>query len=188
MAAEGFETMGLLAVTLGNWWVFAVVTAMTSVVFGHMVPQAKAPIFVRAAPTVPRKLLDEYVWTWTPAVAERLFSGIGAEGRFACRQFHSTISFWLPPPLTALTNASLLLLAFPATGSICALSLVLLVLGVAENLAQVALAGSYPAMSPRALRLGPAVTRLKWLAALAIVALAAIGFASQLVQANWSDG
>lgn len=177
--------MRFVAASLGNWWAFAVVMATTSVVFGHMVPQAKAAIFARAAPSVPRKLLDEYVWTWTPATAERLFRGIGAEGRFACRQFHTTISFWLPVPLTALANASLLLLAFPEAEWVSLLSLVSLAIAAVENLTQMSLAETYPSMSPRALRLGPSVTRGKWLAALAILAVAVSGFGLQSVRAIW---
>jgi hypothetical protein len=73
--------VGVLVAILDHWGTFGVLLAMSALVFGYVVPKSKVPVFAEAAPEVPRKVLDEYFWTWTPDVARRFLSGIGPNGR-----------------------------------------------------------------------------------------------------------
>jgi len=100
---------------LDNWWAFGVLLAVTTLIFGYILPKSKAPVFAEASPATPRRVLDEYFWTWTPDIARQFFFCIGPNGRRAYRRFYWSIDFWFPSLIASLANLSLLLLAFPGT-------------------------------------------------------------------------
>lgn len=172
-----------LVAILGRWSTFGVLLAMSAVMFGYAVPKAKRPVFADAAPDLPRKVLDEYFWTWTPEVAHRFFIGIGPNGRRAYRIFYWSTDFWFPSLIASFANLSLLLLAFsPASGLawLGALAFAGWLFDVLENINHFRMASTYPALSPLSLRLGPIFTRMKWALALAPLAGALTGFALRL--------
>lgn len=172
--------IGVLAAVLDHWWTLCVLLAVSTLIFAYVLPKAKAPVFAEASPKIPRKVLDEYFWTWTPQIARQFFSSIGPNGRRAYRRFYWSVDFWLPSLISSLANASLLLLAFPRSSGLAWLS-VLAVPGwlfdVMENVNHYRMAGTYPVLSPLSLRFGPQFTRLKWVFAVAPLGVALSGFA-----------
>jgi hypothetical protein len=96
--------VGVIFTLLDHWGTFGVLLATSALMFGYIVPKAKAPVFADAAPELPRKVLDEYFWTWTPDVARRFLSGIGPNGRHAYRRFYWSTDFWFPSLIASLAN------------------------------------------------------------------------------------
>jgi len=80
--------IGVLAALLDNWWAFCVLLAASMLIFGYILPKAKAPVFAEASPEIPRKVLDEYFWTWNPEIARQFFFSIGPSGGRAYRRFY----------------------------------------------------------------------------------------------------
>jgi len=110
--------IGMLAAILDNWWAFCALLVASMLIFGILLPKAKAPVFAEASPELPRKVLDEYFWTWTPEIARQFFLFIGPNGRRAYRRFYWSIDFWFPSLVASLANLSLLLLAFPRSSDL----------------------------------------------------------------------
>jgi hypothetical protein len=165
---------------LENWPAFCVLLATAMLIFGYLLPRAKVPIFWEASPELPRKVLDEYFWTWTPEIARRFLSSIGPNGRRAYRRFYWSMDFWFPTLIASLANLSMLLLAFSREfGLVWLISLAFAgwLFDVLENVNHFRMAAAYPAVSPFSLRLGPLITRTKWIFALAPLVVALIGFA-----------
>ena len=167
----------------GNWWTFGALFGASAGMFGYVLPRAKAPVFTDASPEIPRKVLDEYFWTWTPDIARRFFVGIGPQGRRAYRRFYWTIDFWFPSLIASLANLSLLLLAFPRASGLAWLGVLAFagwLFDLLENVNHYTMAGTYPYLTPVSLRIGPWFTLTKWVFALAPLAVALVGFALRL--------
>ncbi len=169
---------------LGTWPGFAALALCSGVLFGYLVPRAKAPIFAQTPADLPHKVLDEYFPGYTPAIARAFFAALGPDGRAAYRRFYLTMDFWFPGATAALALASLLLIAYPPPSAWSWLALVALpswLLDLAENLCHFRMAGSYPRLSPGFLTLAPACTRLKWICAIVPLPVALVGFAIRFV-------
>jgi hypothetical protein len=167
---------GLAAI--GTWPAFGLLILLCHLFFGYLVPKAKAPIFVTAETTLPRKVLDEYFPSWTPEIAHRFLATIGPIGRAAYRRFYLTMDFWFPGAMASLAIASLMLIAFPpALGRawLCVIAAPSWLFDVAENITHFHRAGSYPNLSSVAVRLGPCFTGLKWVSAIIPLPIALVG-------------
>lgn len=170
------------AAVLGTWPAFAILMALCVLLFGSLVPRFKAPIFRNLDPAIRRKVLDEYVPTWTPAIARSVLAAIGPEGRTAYRRFYLTMDFWFPGAIASLATASLLLIAFPpqsGLGWLCVLAIPAWLCDIAENITHFRMAGSYPNLSPLALKIGPLFTGAKWAFAIFPLPVALFGLARQ---------
>lgn|GEM_PF-3414940 len=168
--------------TIGTWPVFGILLLLSSLLFGYLVPKAKAPIIANAATKLPRKVLDEYFPSWTPQIAEGFFSAIGPEGRAAYRRFYLIMDFWFPGAIASLTTASLMLIAFPPTSGwvwLCVIAVPAWLFDVAENVTHFQMAGSYPSLSSIALKFGPLWTRAKWAFAIVPLPIALVGLIHQ---------
>jgi hypothetical protein len=108
---------------LGNWWAFAGLFLLTGIVFGYVVPRAKAPIFANVSTDLPKRVLDEYMMTWRARDADRFFREIGPAGRDAYRRFYRRTDFWFPGLVISLLYVSFLALAFPPASSFAWVSL-----------------------------------------------------------------
>jgi hypothetical protein len=175
--------VALIATLLDQWGAFGVLLGMSAFMFGYIVPKAKAPVFAEAAPDVPRKVLDEYFWTWTADGARRFLSGIGPSGRRAYRRFYWSTDFWFPSLIASFANLSLLLLAFSPASGLAWLSVLAFagwLFDVLENVNHFRMAATYPVLSPLSLRFGPLFTLIKWVFALAPPVVALLGFALRL--------
>ena len=163
---------------LGTWPAFAILLMICLLLFGYLVPKAKAAVFATAAPDQAHKVLDEYVPSWTPQIAERFLAAIGPDGRAAYRRFYLTMDFWFPGAAASMALASLLLIAFtPASGWgwLALLAAPSWLFDAMENITHFRMAGSYPVLSSTALRFGPLFTGAKWLFAILPLPLAAVG-------------
>lgn len=175
--------IGMLAAILDNWWAFCALLVASMLIFGILLPKAKAPVFAEASPELPRKVLDEYFWTWTPEIARQFFLFIGPNGRRAYRRFYWSIDFWFPSLVASLANLSLLLLAFPRSSDLTWLIFLAFagwLFDVLENVNHFRMAGTYPVLSPVSLRVGPLFTLTKWVFALTPLIVALLGFALRL--------
>ena len=173
--------IGFFAV-IGSWPVLGILLVLASLLFGYLVPKAKAPIFAKAATTQPQKVLDEYSPSWTPQIAEEFFTAIGPEGRAAYRRFYLTVDFWFPGAIASLTIASLMLIAFPPTsqwGWLCVIAALAWLFDVAENVTHFEMAGSHPNLSSSSVKFGPLWTRAKWVFAIVPFPIALAGFVHQ---------
>ena len=167
------------AAVLGSWPAFGALILLSLLVFGYLVPRAKAPIFAGMTAKLPRKVLDEYVPTWTPQIAQAFLAAVGPDGRAAYRRFYWTMDFWFPGAVASLAIASLMLLAFPPASGwawLCVIAAPSWLFDVAENVTHFCMAGSYPNLSPVAVRLGPLFTLAKWVFAIIPLPIAAHGF------------
>jgi hypothetical protein len=185
MEASLNRAMTVSASILGTWPAFVILILLSSVIFGFLVPRAKAPIFHGAAATLPRKVLDEYFPTWTPQIAETFLEAIGPEGRAAYRRFYLTMDFWFPGAVASLAIASLLLIAFPPSSGWAWLGVLAApswVFDLAENVTHFMMAGGYPKRSSAAMSLGPLFTGAKWVCALVPLPIALMGLAFQFLQ------
>jgi hypothetical protein len=170
---------------LGTWPAFGALILLCLLFFGYLVPKAKAPIFAKAGTKLPRKVLDEYFPSWTPQTAESFFAAVGPDGRSAYRRFYLIMDFWFPGATASLAIASLLLIAFPPASGWACLCLVAApswLFDIAENITHFKMAGSYPNLSPVALKFGPIFTRAKWVFAIIPLPIAAVGFVLQFLQ------
>ncbi len=168
---------------LGTWPAFAVLMLTCLWLFGYLVPRAKAPIFATISTDLPHKVLDEYVPTWTLAIAERFFTDIGPDGRAAYRRFYMTMDFWFPGTVASLAIASLMLTAYPVASGyawLCVLAAPSWLFDVAENITHYRMAYSYPHFPPSAVKFGPGFTLAKWAFAILPLPIALVGFAVQL--------
>jgi hypothetical protein len=168
---------------IGTWPAFAILLLFCFLFFGFLVPKAKAPIFAKVGTKLPHKVLDEYFPSWTPQVADSFFSAIGQDGRTAYRRFYLTMDFWFPGTTASLATASLMLIAFPLTsgwGWLCVIAALSWLFDVAENITHFHMAGSYPKLSPIALKIGPFFTRAKWVFAIIPLPIAVVGFVFRL--------
>ena len=166
------------AAVLGSWPAFGALILLSLLVFGYLVPRAKAPIFAGMTAKLPRKVLDEYVPTWTPQIAQAFLAAVGPDGRAAYRRFYWTMDFWFPGAAASMALASLLLIAFtPASGWgwLALLAAPSWLFDAMENITHFRMAGSYPVLSSTALRFGPLFTGAKWLFAILPLPLAAVG-------------
>jgi len=173
--------IGFFAV-IGSWPVLGILLVLASLLFGYLVPKAKAPIFANAVTTLPRKVLDEYFPTWTLQIAEEFFATIGPEGRAAYRRFYLIIDFWFPGAIASLATVSLLLIAFPPASGwvwLCVIAAPAWLFDVAENVTHFQMAGSYPNLSSSAVKFGPLWTRAKWVFAIVPLPIALIGLVYQ---------
>ncbi len=171
--------------TIGTWPVFGILILLCFLLFGYLVPKAKAPIFANVGTRLPHKVLDEYFPTWTPQIADSFLAAIGPDGRAAYRRFYLTMDFWFPGAVAALTIASLMLIAFPATSGwawLCVITAPSWLFDVAENVTHFQMAGSYPNLSSFAVKFGPSFTRLKWVFAIIPLPLVLVGFVFQFLQ------
>jgi hypothetical protein len=163
---------------LGTWPAFAALVLFCLLLFGYLVPRAKAPVFANAPAELPRKVLDEYFPGWTPQIADGFLAAIGPEGRAAYRRFYLTMDFWFPGAAASLTIASLMLVAFPAASDLAwpwVIAVPSWLFDVAENVTIFRMAGSYPRLSPVAVRFGPLFTRAKWVCAIVPLPVALAG-------------
>lgn len=179
------HTILLAATLIGSWPAFVLLTLLSSVVFGFLVPRAKKPIFERADAALPRKVLDEYFPTWTPQIADSFLATIGPEGRTAYRRFYLTMDFWFPGAIASLAIASLLLIAFPPPSGmawLCGLALPSWLFDLAENITHFRMAGGYPKRLSIAMPLGPFFTGAKWSWALLPLPVALVGLAAPIFQ------
>jgi hypothetical protein len=173
---------GLAAI--GTWPAFGLLFLLCLFFFGYLVPKAKAPIFAKAATTLPRKVLDESFPSWTPQIAESFLAAIGPQGRAAYRRFYLTMDFWFPGTLASLTIASLMLIAFPLNSGwawLCVLAAPSWLFDITENVTHFQMAGAYPNLSPSALEFGPLFTRAKWVFAIVPLPVAGIGLALRIL-------
>lgn len=170
--------------TIGTWPAFGILILLCCLFFGYLVPKAKAPVFANVAPKVPRKVLDEYFLSWTPQVANDFFAAIGPGGRAAYRRFYLTMDFWFPGTIASLALASLMLIAFPPHSGWSWLSVIAVpswVFDVAENITLFQMAGTYPKLSPAAVKFGPVFTRAKWVSAIVPLPTALVGLVFQFL-------
>jgi hypothetical protein len=167
-----------IAAGLGTWPAFGILLLLCGLFFGYLVPKAKAPIFAKFAAKLPHKVLDEYVPGWTPQIAESFVAAIGPDGRAAYRRFYWIMDFWFPGAVASLATASLVLIAFPpASGwaGLCLIALLSWLFDVAENITHFQMAGSFPSLSPVALKFGPLFTCAKWMFAIMPLPIALVG-------------
>jgi hypothetical protein len=163
---------------LGSWPAFGILMLLCFLVFGYLVPKAKAPIFAGVVTKLPRKVLDEYIPSWTPQIANRFFADVGPDGRAAYRRFYWTMDFWFPGALASLTLASLMLIAFPPASGwawLCVIAMPSWLFDVAENITHFQMAGRYPNLPPLAIKYGPLLTRAKWIFAMIPLPVALVG-------------
>ena len=157
-------------VILGSGWSFLILLSLASWFFAYWIPKSKVKIFIHAPATMPRKILDEFFWTWTPEDARRFFQEIGPGGRIAYRKYYWQLDFWFPVLTASLANTSLLLIAIGPHAELAWISLFAmlgLVFDLAENLNHFKMSHSYPSLSPFSLRFGPLFTFIKWVFAVA---------------------
>lgn len=169
---------------LGTWPALVSLILLCVLFFGYLVPKSKAPIFANLAAKLPHKVLDEYFPSWTSAIADRFLAAIGPDGRAAYRRFYLTMDFWFPGTAASLATASLLLIAFPPASGwawLCSLALPSWLFDVAENVTHFQMAGSYPKLSPVAVKFGPYFTGAKWAFAILPLPVAAVGLVLQVV-------
>lgn len=165
---------------MGHWWLFAVLLAVATVLYAYGIPRAKAPVF--AGNAVAPKLLDEYLPTWRAAQAPVLLEGIGPQGRDALQRFYLRMDLWFPGPAICLAYAALLSLAFPPGAPLSWLNLLAipaLAFDVAENVNHLIMARRYPDTPRLSLRLGPSFTLFKWVLAMTLPVIAAVGLAAR---------
>jgi hypothetical protein len=171
---------------VGSWPAFAILVLLCALLFGYLVPKAKAPIFANFGAKLPHKVLDEYFPSWTPQIAAGFLAAAGPDGRAAYRRFYLTMDFWFPGAAASLATASLLLIAFPPTSGwawLCLLAAPAWLFDIAENVTHFNMAGSYPNLPAVAVRLGPVFTGAKWLFAILPLPIALVGLALRLVHA-----
>jgi hypothetical protein len=169
-----------IAGTIGTWPVFGVLLLLCCVLFGYLVPKAKAPIFANVTANLPHKVLDEYVPSWTPEIANGFLAAIGPDGRAAYRRFYWIMDFWFPGATASLATASLLLLAFPPDSGwawLCCIAAISWLFDVAENITHFQMAATYPRLPSFALTYGPLFTRAKWIFAITPLPIALAGLA-----------
>jgi hypothetical protein len=169
---------------LGNGWAFGGLFAMTGLVFGYLVPRAKAPIFSAVTTDLPRRVLDEYIMTWSAGDAQRFYREIGTEGREAYRVFYRRTDFWFPGLIISLLYVSFLALAFPPASAFDWVSILGLAgwpFDLAENINHYSMAGSYPRLANSALAVGPIFTLIKWILAAVLPLIGIAGFATRIV-------
>lgn len=58
-----------IAAGIGTWPAFGILFLLCCLFFGYLVPKAKAPIFAKVSAALPRKVLDDYLPSWTPQIA-----------------------------------------------------------------------------------------------------------------------
>jgi hypothetical protein len=168
-----------IAADIGTWPAFGILLLLNGVVFGYLVPKAKAPVFANVTFNLPHKLLDEYVPSWTPQIADRFFAAIGPDGRAAYRRFYWIMDFWFPGATASLATASLMLIAFPPASGwawLCFIAVLSWLCDIAENITHFQMAGSYPNLAAFAVKFGPLFTRAKWVFAILPLPLAVFGF------------
>jgi hypothetical protein len=173
-----------VAAGIGTWPAFGILTLLSCLFFGYLVPKAKAPIFAKIAAKLPHKVLDEYVPSWTPQIANRFFAAIGPDGRAAYRRFYWIMDFWFPGATASLATASLMLIAFPPGSGwawLCLIALLSWLFDVAENITHFQMAGSYPNLSSVALTFGPLFTRAKWVFAIMPLPIALVSLVFQFL-------
>ena len=169
---------------LGNWWAFGALFLLTGLIFGVVVPRAKAPIFRAATTDLPKRVLDEYMMTWRAGDAERFFREIGPEGRAAYRTFYRRTDFWFPGLVISLLYVSFLALAFPPSSPLSWVPLLGFAgwpFDLAENINHYRMSSSYPQLASTALSIGPAFTLAKWLLAVALPLVGAAGLIARAV-------
>lgn len=173
------------AAAIGSWPAFGLLMLLCVLIFGYIVPKAKAPIFAHAATTLRHKVLDEYFPSWSPQIADDFLAAIGPAGRAAYRRFYWIMDFWFPGTIASLATASLLLIAFPPPSHwawLCVLAAPAWLFDAAENITHFRMAGSYPKLPAAAVHFGPSFTRLKWLFAIIPLPVALAGFAFRLLR------
>ena len=164
---------------LGNWWTFLGLLSLASLFFGYWIPKSKVKIFLNAPPDLPRKILDEYFWTWTPEVAITFFEKIGPEGRLAYLRYYWQMDFWFPVLTASLANTSLLLIALGPSSNfawVSVLAMLGLVFDLAENVNHFIISKTYPALPSYSLKIGPVFTFVKWIFAVAPIPAAIVIF------------
>jgi hypothetical protein len=151
-------------------------------VFGFVVPRAKRPIFATVTTDLPKRVLDEYMMTWSAGDAEPFFREIGPDGRGAYRTFYRQTDFWFPGLVISLLYVSFLALAFPPASSFSWVA----ILGwagwpfdLAENINHYNMAKTYPRLSKSALVIGPIFTLTKWILAVTLPLVGCAAFASR---------
>ncbi len=167
---------------LGNWWAFGGLFLLTGFVFGYLVPRAKAPIFANVTTDLPKRVLDEYMMTWSAKDADRFFQEIGSGGREAYQLFYRRIDFWFPGLVISLLYVSFLALAFPPTSAFAWVSILGLAgwpFDLAENLNHYRMASSYPQLTSPALVVGPIFTLMKWILAVTLPLVGIAGFVAR---------
>lgn len=172
------------AAAIGTWPGFGISILLCCLLFGYLVPKAKAPIFANVAGKLPHKVLDEYFPGWTPQIADRFFTAVGADGRAAYRRFYFTMDFWFPGAIASLTIASLMLIAFPLGSGwawLCVIAVPSWLFDAAENITLFQMAGSYPNFSSFAVKFGPLFTRAKWVFAILPVPIALAGLVFRIL-------
>jgi hypothetical protein len=173
-----------IATYIGTWQAFGILVLLCGLLFGYLVPKAKAPIFANIAVKLPHKILDEYFPSWTPQIADNLFAGIGPDGRAAYRRFYWIMDFWFPGAAASLAIASLMLIAFPPASGwawLCLIAAPSWLFDLAENITHFRMAGSYPRLSFVALKFGPLFTRAKWVSAVMPLPIALAGLLCRFV-------
>lgn len=172
---------------IGTWPAFGVLILLCLLLFGHLVPKSKAPIFANVASKLPHKVLDEYFPSWTPQIAEEFFAAVGPDGRGAYRRFYLIMDFWFPGAAASLATASLMLIAFPPASGwawLCLMALPAWLFDVAENITHFRMASSYPNLSSFALKFGPLFTGAKWAFAIIPLPIALVGLLLQFLHAG----
>jgi hypothetical protein len=170
--------------TLGTWPAFGILILLCWLFFGYLVPKAKAPIFANVVTRLPHKVLDEYFPSWTPENADSFFAAIGSDGRAAYRRFYLTMDFWFPGAIASLAIASIMLIAFPPTSGwawICVIAVPSWLFDLAENITHFRMAGSYPNLSPNAVKFGHLFTLAKWASAMIPLPIALVGLVFQFL-------
>ncbi len=171
-----------LGSVLGRWWVCVLLFAIAIVLFGWIVPAGVAD--VTAQRTAAPKILDEYIMTWTPQDARHFYEAIGARGRAAYQLYYLHLDFWFPVLSLTAFYMSLLSLGFrPGTrwGWLNLTPLAMYACDAAENLNHFTMARAYPDLSDFSLAFGPWFTFAKWVLIFALPAIAAVGFAGQIL-------
>ncbi len=170
---------------IGTWPAFGILFLLCLLFFGYLVPKAKAPIFANVGAKLPHKVLDEYFPSWTPQIADSFLAAIGPDGRAAYRRFYLTMDFWFPGAIASLTIASLMLIAFPPASGwawLCVIAAPSWLFDTAEKITLFRMAGSYPNLSPVAVRFGPLFTRGKWVFAIMPLPIAVVGLVLQFLR------
>jgi hypothetical protein len=171
-------------VWLGNGWALGSLLVLTAIVFGYLVPRAKAPIFEAVTTDLPRRVLDEYIMTWNAGDAQRFFREIGPGGREAYRVFYRRTDFWFPGLIISLLYVSFLTLAFPPASAFSWVSILGMagwLFDLAENINHYKMASTYPRLANSALTVGPIFTLIKWTLAAVLPLIGIAGFATRII-------
>ncbi|MBB6107656.1 hypothetical protein HDF23_000386 [Mucilaginibacter lappiensis] len=145
--------------------------------FGYLVPHGIDTVTNQR--TLADKILDEYILTWTPADAQKLFTSLGPKGREAYQNFYLHLDFYFPVLSLTICYISFLSLAFRSNSKMAWINIapiLMWLMDTAENIDHFSMAGSFPHLSDFSLTYGPWFTFIKWVLIIMLPLIGCIEF------------